>query len=161
MGKVVVSVCKETSKELEDLINNAYLERGILPWDNKENTRLKSNSEPILEHILRDEILVAHVYGQLAGSVRLDTKDQPGMVGQLAVSSEHRRCGVGAKLQEYCQEFINPTEFEHQFKTFLHAWFQRLGFVVVKETAVEDHPVYSNLGKILLTRKFVELEKEI
>uniref|UniRef100_A0A7M5U7C7 N-acetyltransferase domain-containing protein n=1 Tax=Clytia hemisphaerica TaxID=252671 RepID=A0A7M5U7C7_9CNID len=178
MDKVVVSVCKETSKELENLINNAYLEgeRGIFPWDNKENTRLKSNSESIQKYISRGEILVAHVYGQLAGSVRLDTKDQPGMVGQLAVSSEYRKCGVGAKLQEYCQEyaklnfgmkkltieFINPTEFEHEFKTFLHAWYQRLGFVVVKETAVEDHPVYSNLGKILLTPcKFVELEKEI
>ena len=178
MEKVVVSVCKERSEELEHLINNAYLEgeRGIFPWDNGENTRLKMNSEPIEEHISRGEILVAYVNCKLAGSLRLDTKDQPGMVGQLAVSSEYRKCGIGAKLQEYCQEYakqnfgmrklmielVNPTEFEHEYKTFLLAWYQRLGFVIVREITIEEHPVYSFLSKILLTPcMFLELEKQI
>jgi len=37
-----------------------------------------------------------------------------------------------------------------------------LGFEIVREIDVEEHPVYSGLAKILLTPcKFIELEKTI
>ena len=98
------------------------------------------------------------------------------MVGQLAVDANYRKYGVGAKLQQHVQEYaknefglsklmielVNPIEFKHEFKTFLLAWYQRLGFKIVREIDVEDHAVYSGLAKILLTPcKFVEMEKFI
>ena len=119
---------------------------------------------------------MAYIGNELVGTLRLDTKDQPGMVGQLAVSSQHRGKGIGLKLQNFCQnyakneiglnklmiELVNPTEFKHEFKTFLLAWYQRLGFEIVKEIDVVDHPVYAGLADILLTPcKFIELEKSI
>ena len=69
MEKVVISVCKEPSSELETLINTAYLqgEIGILPWDDDKNSRLKTNAEPIQVHVSRGEILVAYVGENLVG----------------------------------------------------------------------------------------------
>lgn len=68
-----------------------------------------------------------------------------GNFGMLALDAEHHGGGLGRAMvqfaENHCQkqgctimqlELLVPTTFEHAFKTRMEAWYQRMGYQVIK-----------------------------
>ncbi len=130
--------------ELRDLINRVYevAEDGLwLP----EHTRMSGSQ--MAEGVRSGEIAVARLDGRIAGSVRIGQVDtQTGGFGVLVADPEHRGVGVGRELVRFAEELarsramvtmqlelVVPRSWIHPVKKFLHDWYSRLGYRIVRK----------------------------
>jgi GNAT superfamily N-acetyltransferase len=140
---------------LADLINSVYTvaEEGL--W--REGIT-RTTAADMAELIARGEMAVAERRGEVVGTVHVeDVEDDATIFGMLAVVSGDRGAGVGRALVAFAEqqaarrgrrtmqlELLVPRGWEHPSKEFLKAWYDRLGYRVVRRGRMEE--IYPQLG---------------
>jgi GNAT superfamily N-acetyltransferase len=94
-----------------------------------------------------------------------------GELGLLAADPEHRGVGVGRELVRFAETlsrsrglstmqlgFVVPREWTHPVKQFLHEWYSRLGYRIVRkedfrEAEPEAAPLLATECDFLIYRK--------
>ena len=138
--------------ELTDLVNEVYAaaEKGI--W--LEGTDRTSPAE-IAAMIEAGHLVVARDGDTVTGAMRLQRLPTgEGEFGMLVAHPDRRGAGIGRALIAYAEdwarsegmhtmqlELLFPRDWTHPVKQFLHDWYQRLGYRVVRHGDLgEDYP---------------------
>jgi ribosomal protein S18 acetylase RimI-like enzyme len=109
------------------------------------------------------EIAVARSEGRIVGAVRVRRLDgEVGEFGMLAADPGHRGRGIGRELVRFAEELsrergletmrlelLVPKTWTHPSKRFLHEWYTRLGYRVVRRGSIEEQ--YPELAPQLAT----------
>jgi ribosomal protein S18 acetylase RimI-like enzyme len=145
--------------EVTNLVNRVYAiaEEGL--W--RESTARTTPSETT-EFIRGGEIAVARLDGRIVGSVRIQRLDGGvGEFGMLAADPGHRGVGIGRRLVRFAERFIHergfddaagiarPQAWTHPTKKFLHDWYTRLGYRVIRTGSIDEQ--YPALASRLAT----------
>jgi GNAT superfamily N-acetyltransferase len=134
---------------LSDLINNVceIAERGL--W---RDGFARTTAPELAELIRAREIAVATRDGRIVGSVRVhDVSGDTSEFGMLVASPDQRSTGVGRALLDFVErrnrerglramqlELLVPRDGAHPDKDRLRAWYERLGYRVVRTAAFEE-----------------------
>jgi GNAT superfamily N-acetyltransferase len=117
-----------------------------------------------MEHMIADgQIAVAEVDGQIVGAIRIQQLSATtGEFGMLAAQPARRGEGIGRELVRFAEdlslqrgltkmqlELLVPRDWSHPTKDFLHAWYSRMGYRVVRTGRIEES--YPHLGPLLAT----------
>ena len=138
--------------ELTELVNEVYAagEKGI--WI--EGTDRTGPAE-IAAMIEAGHLVVARDGDAVIGAMRLQRLPTgEGEFGMLVAHPAHRGAGIGRELIAYAEdwarsqglrtmqlELLFPRGWTHPVKQFLHDWYQRLGYRVVRHGDLgEDYP---------------------
>lgn len=138
--------------EVTDLVNRVYAlaEEGLWRAGATRTTLAETR-----ETIRRGEIAVARSAGRIVGSVRIQRLDEGvGEFGMLAADPEHRGVGIGRRLVGFAErliredgrdtmqlELLTPKTWTHPSKQFLHEWYTRLGYRIVRTGEIaKDYP---------------------
>ena len=135
--------------EVTDLVNRVYAvaEEGL--W--RQGTPRTTRSETA-EFVRAGEIAVARLDGRIVGSVRIQQLDGGvGEFGMLAADPGHRGAGIGGGLIRFAErlsrergsgtmqlELLVPKDWTHPTKKFLHEWYTRLGYRVVRTGSIDE-----------------------
>lgn len=146
--------------EVTNLVNRVYAiaEEGL--W--RDGTARTTPSETA-EFIRGGEIAVARLGGRIVGSVRVQQLNGGvGEFGMLAADPDHRGVGIGRRLVRFAEQLIHerrcgtmqlellvPKAWTHPAKKFLHDWYTRLGYRVVRTGSI--HEQYPALAPQLAT----------
>jgi GNAT superfamily N-acetyltransferase len=146
--------------EVTDLVNLAYAaaEEGL--W--REGTPRTTPAETT-EFVRNGEIAVARLAGRIVGSVRIQQLDGGiGEFGMLATEPGHRGAGIGRRLIQFAEEssrergldimqleLLTPKSWTHPSKQFLHEWYTRIGYRMVRTGSIEEQ--YPALAPLLAT----------
>jgi GNAT superfamily N-acetyltransferase len=135
--------------EVTDLVNRVYAtaEEGL--WrDGTDRTTLSET----MRFVRGGEIAVARLAGRIVGSVRIQRLEGGvGEFGMLAADPGHRGAGIGGRLIRFAEglireggfgtmqlELLVPTAWTHPTKEFLHNWYTRLGYRVVRTGSIDE-----------------------
>jgi GNAT superfamily N-acetyltransferase len=117
---------------------------------------------------------VAARHGRITGSVRLhDVSEDTGEFGMLVADPDERGTGVGRALVDFVEqhtrdrglravqlELLVPRTWRHPSKEFLHSWYDRRGYRVVRTGRLDE--AYPHLAALLATPcDFVIYEKPL
>jgi GNAT superfamily N-acetyltransferase len=132
----------ETAPVLADLVNAVYEvgESGL--W---HDGAYRTDSDELAANIVAGQLAGAWYSGELIGCVRLRViDDETAEFGMLSARSDLRGIGVGRALVGFAEsraraagfvrmqlELLKPRGWRHPAKELLHAWYSRLGYVVV------------------------------
>jgi GNAT superfamily N-acetyltransferase len=146
--------------EIATLVNKVYAggEAGL--WLDGEQ---RTTPDEVTALIRAGEMAAARMDGKLVGVVRVQQLSATtGEFGMLAADPELRGVGIGRDLVAYAEawmrdrglavsqlELLVPQTWAHPVKEFLRAWYQRLGYRVVRTDAFEAD--YSHLVPYLAT----------
>jgi ribosomal protein S18 acetylase RimI-like enzyme len=146
--------------EVADLVNRVYAtaEEGLWRPGAARTTFAETR-----EYIRRGEIAVARLDGRIVGSVRIQRLDGGlGEFGMLAADPAHRGVGIGRRLIRFAERLIRddgrdtmqlellvPKTWTHPSKQFLHEWYTRLGYRVVRTGDIDEQ--YPALAPLLAT----------
>jgi len=146
--------------EVTDLVNRVYAmaEEGL--W--RDGTARTTSSETT-EFIRGGEIAVARLDGRIVGCVRIQRLGGGvGKFGMLAADPGHRGVGIGRRLVCFAErlahergsgtmqlELLIPKAWTHPTKKFLHDWYTRLGYRVVRTGSIDEQ--YPALASRLAT----------
>jgi GNAT superfamily N-acetyltransferase len=135
--------------ELVELVNRVYAaaEEGL--WRGEVD---RTTVGEMAELVRAGEIAVARVGGRIVGVVRVQRLDgETGEFGMLAAAPELRGQGVGSRLVRFAEELsrerglgtmqlelLVPKAWTHPSKQFLHEWYTRLGYRVVRHGRIEE-----------------------
>jgi GNAT superfamily N-acetyltransferase len=117
----------------------------------------------VTELILLGELAVARLDGRIVGAVRIQRlDDEIGEFGMLAADPDHRGIGIGRRLVDFAErrtaerglrtmrlELLVPQTWTHPTKKFLHDWYTRIGYRVVRMGSIEEQ--YPKLAPLLAT----------
>jgi GNAT superfamily N-acetyltransferase len=117
----------------------------------------------VTELIRLGEVAVARLDGSIVGAVRIQRlDDEVGEFGMLAADPDHRGIGIGRRLVDFAErltadrgprtmrlELVVPQTWSHPTKTFLHDWYTRIGYRVVRKGHIEEQ--YPSLAPLLAT----------
>jgi GNAT superfamily N-acetyltransferase len=136
-------------ERLTGLINEVYAsaERGL--W---RDGATRTTPSEVAWLIGARQLAVARSGGRLAGAVRVRAISEiTGKFGMLAVHPDHRGIGIGRKLVAFAErrgrdvglqamqlELLMPRGRWHPNRTFLDAWYRRIGYHVIRTIAVDD-----------------------
>jgi GNAT superfamily N-acetyltransferase len=146
--------------DVTDLVNRVYAtaEEGL--WrPGADRTTLAE----VTELIRLGELAVARLNGKIVGAVRIQREDdEVGEFGMLAADRDHRGVGIGRRLLDFAErltadrglgtmrlELLVPQTWTHPTKVFLHDWYTRIGYRVVRKGSIEEQ--YPNLAPLLAT----------
>jgi GNAT superfamily N-acetyltransferase len=115
------------------------------------------------EFVLAGQIAVVRRRGRIVGSVRIQRLDEGvGEFGMLAADPAHRGAGIGRGLIRFAERLIRdegrntmqlellvPKTWTHPSKKFLHDWYTRLGYRVVRTVDIGER--YPALAPLLAT----------
>lgn len=145
---------------LADLVNRVYDEAEAGLW--RPGAERTTPAE-IARLITAGEIVTARSGERIVGSVRLHSLG-PGTAefGMLAADPERRGLGIGRDLVEFVEalaaergartmqlELLVPTTWTHPSKEFLRAWYERIGYRVVRTGHLAE--LYPDLAPLLAT----------
>jgi GNAT superfamily N-acetyltransferase len=146
--------------EVTDLVNRVYAvaEEGL--WRAGAARTTPAETE---DYIRRGEIAVARLDGRIVGSVRIQRLDDGvGEFGMLAADPAHRGIGIGGRLIQFAERLIRedgretmqlellvPKAWTHPSKKFLHEWYTRLGYRIVRTGDIDEQ--YPALASLLAT----------
>ena len=134
------------------LVNEVYAaaEEGI--WI---DGTVRTNSAEIAAMSSAGELVVAREDDEVVGAMRLQSLPSgEGEFGMLVAHPERRGAGIGRDLIAYAEswarseglktmqlELLYPRTWTHPVKKFLHDWYNRLGYEVVRHgDFAEDYP---------------------
>jgi GNAT superfamily N-acetyltransferase len=143
-----------------DLINEVYAvaEDGL--WlEGATRTTL----DEVAELTRAGQIAVARLDGRIVGCVRVQRVDpDTGEFGMLAADPTHRGIGIGSELVRFAErhcltaglntmqlELLVPRNWSHPSKEFLASWYDRIGYRVVRNGAIDG--AYPDLAPLLST----------
>jgi ribosomal protein S18 acetylase RimI-like enzyme len=130
-------------------VNRVYATAEERLWGpDTDRTRLAE----VTEFIRLGELAVARLNGRIVGAVRIQRLDnEVGEFGMLAASPDHRGIGIGRRLVDFAErlttdrglrtmrlELLVPQNWTHPTKMFLHDWYTRLGYRVVRKGSIEE-----------------------
>ncbi|MGH9229676.1 MAG: GNAT family N-acetyltransferase [Acidimicrobiales bacterium] len=109
------------------------------------------------------QIAVAKVNRLIVGAIRIQQLDATtGEFGMLAAQPAHRGEGVGRELVRFAEhvslqrglanmqlELLVPRDRSHPTKEFLHAWYTRIGYQVMRTGRIDES--YPHLAPLLAT----------
>jgi GNAT superfamily N-acetyltransferase len=146
--------------EVTDLMNRVYAvaEEGLWRAGAARTTPAETR-----QYIRGGEIAVARLDGRIVGSVRIQRLDASvGEFGMLAADPAHRGAGIGGALIRFAErlmreegretmqlELLVPKTWTHPSKKFLHDWYTRLGYRVVRTGDIGEQ--YPALAPLLAT----------
>jgi ribosomal protein S18 acetylase RimI-like enzyme len=135
--------------EVTNVVNRVYAiaEEGL--W--RDGTARTTPPE-ITDFIRGGEIAVARLDGRIVGSVRIQRLDGGvGEFGMLAADPGHRGVGIGRRLVRFAERLIHergfdtmqlellvPRAWTHPAKKFLHDWYTRLGYRVIRTGSIDE-----------------------
>jgi GNAT superfamily N-acetyltransferase len=135
--------------EVTSLVNRVYAtaEKGL--W--REGAARTTMAET-REFVCGGEIVVARLGGRIVGAVRVQRLDDGlGEFGMLAADPDHQGIGVGRDLVRFAEwlsrerglgtmqlELLVPKTWTHPGKKFLHEWYTRLGYRVVRTGSIDE-----------------------
>jgi GNAT superfamily N-acetyltransferase len=135
--------------EVTNLVNRVYAiaEEGL--W--RDGTARTTPPETT-EFIRAGEIAVARLDGRIVGSVRIQRLGGGvGEFGMLAADPDHRGVGIGRRLVRFAErrsrergfgtmqlELLTPQTWTHPTKEFLHDWYTRLGYRIVRTDSIDE-----------------------
>lgn len=135
--------------EVTDLVNRVYAaaEEGL--W---RDGALRTTAAETRDFIRGSEIAVARLDGPIVGSVRVQLLGAGvGEFGMLAADPGHRGAGIGRDLVRFAEqrshergcetmqlELLVPRTWTHPAKKFLHGWYTRLGYRVVRTGSIDE-----------------------
>ena len=154
-----------------DLINDVYAvaEDGL--W---VDGATRTTVDKVAELTRAGEIAVARLRGRVVGCIRVQRLDErTGEFGMLAADPAYRSVGVGRQLVGFAErrcraaglramqlELLVPREWTHPTKEFLHGWYTRLGYRVVRTGTIDE--AYPALAPLLATPcDFVVYRKDL
>lgn len=139
----------DAAAEVTDLVNRVYAvaEEGLWRDGAARTTRAETTA-----YIRRGEIAVARSAGRLVGSVRIQQLGGGvGEFGMLAADPGHRGVGIGRQLVRFAErqihdrgfdtmqlELLVPKTWTHPVKQFLHDWYTRIGYRIVRTGGIEE-----------------------
>ena len=145
---------------IAELINEVYViaEAGL--W--VDGAR-RTDAREIAELVRWEELAVARIDGRLVGVVRVHPLDaETAEFGMLAADPARRGIGIGRALVAFAEgwavergfarmqlELLVPTSWQHPSKQFLHEWYSRIGYRVVKTSTLGE--LYPELEPLLAT----------
>ena len=155
---------------LVGLVNDVYAvaEDGL--W---EDGRYRTDIAEVRSLIEAGEIVVARSEdGTLAGTVRVhDIGQDAAELGMLAAAPSVRGTGVGRALIEFVEqrsreqgrramqlELLVPRDWSHPTKEFLHGWYGRRGYRLVRTTTLDES--YPHLAPSLVTPCVLETHRK-
>ena len=123
----------------------------------------RTTAAEVTELIRLGELAVARLNGRIVGAVRIQRlDDEVGEFGMLAADPDHRGIGIGRRLVDFAErlttdrglrtmrlELLVPQTWTHPTKTFLHDWYTRIGYRVVRKGSIEEQ--YPSLAPLLAT----------
>jgi GNAT superfamily N-acetyltransferase len=146
--------------DVTDLVNRVYAvaEEGL--W---RAGAARTTPAETADYMRRGEIAVARLDGRIVGSVRVHRLDDgAGEFGMLAADPAHRGMGIGGRLIQFAEglirrdgretmqlELLVPKTWTHPGKRFLHEWYTRLGYRIVRTGDVDE--LYPALVPLLAT----------
>jgi ElaA protein len=68
------------------------------------------------------------VDGKLVGTARIFVDEDPMVVGRVAVHPDYQRQGIGTKLMEHVQAWLDGRAAELHAQAYLEQWYARLGW---------------------------------
>lgn len=146
--------------EVVELVNAVYEHAEAGLW--VDGARRTSGQE-ISDLIDRGQIVTARTGDRVVGAVRVHALDgDTAEFGMLAADPAQRGLGIGRALVAFAErwavdrglsvmqlELLVPTTWDHPSKQFLHDWYSRLGYRVVRTGKLEDS--YPDLAPLLAT----------
>jgi GNAT superfamily N-acetyltransferase len=155
---------------LVGLVNAVYAvaEDGL--W---EDGRCRTDTDEVQLLIEAGEIVVARsADGTLAGIVRVhDVGRDAAEFGMLATAPAFRGTGVGRALIEFVEqrsreqgreamqlELLVPRDWSHPTKEFLHGWYGRRGYRLLRTTTLDES--YPHLTPSLVTPCLLEIHRK-
>jgi ribosomal protein S18 acetylase RimI-like enzyme len=146
--------------EVTGLVNRVYAiaEEGL--W---RAGAVRTTPAETREYIRAGQIAVVRLRGRIVGSVRIQRLDDGvGEFGMLAADPAHRGVGIGRGLIRFAERLIReegrdtmqlellvPKRWTHPGKRFLHDWYTRLGYRVVRTVDIGER--YPALAPLLAT----------
>jgi GNAT superfamily N-acetyltransferase len=134
---------------ITELVNRVYADAEDGMW---QPGATRTSEAEIAELIRGGQLAVARQGGQLVGAIRvqqLATGD--GEFGMLTAAPEHRGGGVGRALMQFAErlsrergarvmqlELLVPRTWKHPFKEFLHGWYTRSGYRIVRVGTLDE-----------------------
>ncbi len=96
--------------------------------------------------------MIARLRGRVVGSVRVQRLDKgTGEFGMLVADPAHRGVGIGRELVRFAErksraeglrimqlELLTPRDWTHPTKTFLDAWYTRIGYRIVRTGTIDE-----------------------
>lgn len=153
-------IADAVAAELADLINHAYTlgEQGL--WN---DGAARTTPDETARLVRAGEIAVARLHGRIVGAVRVHgLNGDIGEFGMLAADPGLRGAGIGRRLIDFAErvardrgldtmrlELLVPKTWTHPSKKFLHEWYTRLGYRVVRSSGIEEQ--YPHLAPLLAT----------
>jgi GNAT superfamily N-acetyltransferase len=135
--------------EITDLVNRVYAvaEEGLWHDGAARTTRAETRA-----YIRSGEIAVARLNGRIVGSVRIQQLGGGvGEFGMLAADRDHRGIGIGRRLVRFAERLIHergfdtmqlellaPKTWTHPVKQFLHDWYTRIDYRVVRTGSIDE-----------------------
>ncbi|MCK8608852.1 GNAT family N-acetyltransferase [Agromyces sp. C10] len=142
----------ELVESIADLVNRVYNEAEAGLWlPGAERT----TPEQVAELVAAGQIATAREHDRLVGAVRVHALDDDlAEFGMLAADPDRRGLGIGRDLVAFSErlaagrgartmqlELLVPVSWAHPSKEFLRAWYERLGYRVVRTgDLAELHP---------------------
>jgi ribosomal protein S18 acetylase RimI-like enzyme len=146
--------------EVTDLVNRVYAngEKGL--W-RAGAARTTLDETRVL--IRNGEIVVARLEGRIVGVIRVQRLDgNVGEFGMLAADPDHQGLGIGRDLVRFAErlsqergldtmqlELLVPKKWTHPSKKFLHEWYSRIGYQVIRTGSIDEQ--YPTLAPQLAT----------
>lgn len=157
--------------EITDLVNRVYAaaEEGL--W---VESATRTTVTETAEMIAACQIALARIEAQIVGVVRIQQLDpQRGEFGMLVADPARRAEGIGRELVIFAEqlsrqrglsvmqlELLVPRDWTHPTKTFLHAWYTRIGYRPERTGAIDES--YPQLAPLLATPcDFVVYHKDL
>jgi len=150
----------DAAAEITDLVNRVYAvaEEGLWHDGTARTTRAETRA-----YIRSGEIAVARLNGRIVGSVRIQQLGGGvGEFGMLAADPDHRGLGIGRRLVRFAERLIHergfdtmqlellaPKTWTHPVKQFLHDWYTRIDYRVVRTGSIDEQ--YPALASQLAT----------
>jgi GNAT superfamily N-acetyltransferase len=146
-----------TMTALSDLVNEVYAVAEAGMW---RDGATRTTPAELARLARAGQVVAARVAGQLAGCVRVrQLDDRLSEFGMLAAAPERRGTGVGRALVRFAEEhagrpamqleLLVPRDWSHPSKEFLAAWYDRLGYRLVRVGTVGE--AYPELAPLLAT----------
>jgi GNAT superfamily N-acetyltransferase len=146
--------------EITDLVNQVYATAEAGLW---VDGATRTTAAEIERLIATRQIGVARADDGIVGAIRIQQLDATtGEFGILVAHPARRGIGVGRELIRFAEhlslqrglntmqlELLFPRDWSHPTKEFLHAWYTRIGYRVVRTGRIDD--AYPDLAPLLST----------
>jgi GNAT superfamily N-acetyltransferase len=146
--------------EITDLVNQVYATAEAGLWVDGATRTTTVEMEQL---IAARQIGVARADDVIVGAIRIQQLDATtGECGMLVAHPARRGQGVGRDLIRFAEhlslqrgldtmqlEVLIPRDWSHPTKEFLHAWYTRIGYQVVRTGRIDE--TYPDLAPLLAT----------